>query len=288
MRTIRRIAYVASAALVAVVVVVVVRAAGTDRPATRAAVPDGPFLAMVIGGVPDGGTIERRDPTAVSGPWTVVVRRRDGSLGTHGAVVTFPVTDQGPGQPVRVGRVAGSARAGIVSWPIAGARARIRGDLTRPQLLAIAAATTVVSGRPAVRAPAGFAVVASAPYRSPSVQEVRYGTVSVGQDSALGAGLTYTGVVAGGGFEDQLYARAARRTTVGGRPAVISDLYGGNATLAWEPAPGLVAYVGYSGETLDDQAVAALRRLAERTRGLDRAQWQATNPATDTQRNDYS
>jgi hypothetical protein len=42
----------------------------------------------------------------------------------------------------------------------------------------------------------------------------------------------------------------------------------------------VVAYVGYSGAVLDDRAVAALRRLAQRTRPLDDRQWQAMDAPT--------
>ena len=65
----------------------------------------------------------------------------------------------------------------------------------------------------------------------------------------------------------------------------MSAIFGGNATLAWEPAPGLVAYVGYSGSSLSDRAVAALLRLAQRSRPLDDAQWRARQPQTVDQTN---
>jgi len=73
---------------------------------------------------------------------------------------------------------------------------------------------------------------------------------------------------------------------VGGRPAVVSSVLGGNGTIAWEPAPGVVAYVGYSGGSLDDRAVAALRRLAERSRPLDDRQWRAVRPQRVDQANE--
>jgi hypothetical protein len=43
---------------------------------------------------------------------------------------------------------------------------------------------------------------------------------------------------------------------------------------------------GYSGAELDADAVAALRRLATRTRPLDGTQWRATEPQTIDQVND--
>ena len=63
-------------------------------------------------------------------------------------------------------------------------------------------------------------------------------------------------------------------------------MFGGNATLAWEPTPGLVAYVGYSGAPLDDKAITALQRLAARARVVTDTQWQAINPQTIDQTND--
>jgi hypothetical protein len=167
----------------------------------------------------------------------------------------------------------------MITWPVARRHARIRGDLSEAELIAIAVRTTVADGRPVVDPPAGFTVVARGPYRPPAVHELRYGSAAVGEGAALGDGLTYTGVTSGGGFEDQLYAVATRDGgLVHGRPAVVSSVSGGNATLAWEPAPGLVAFVGYSGRAPDPEAVAALHRLAGRTRALTQAEWQAGDP----------
>jgi hypothetical protein len=72
-------------------------------------------------------------------------------------------------------------------------------------------------------------------------------------------------MTSGGGFEDQIYAvHTDTGGLVNGKPAVVSSVFGGNGTLAWEPTPGLVAYVGYSGAPLDDKAITALQRLAAR------------------------
>lgn len=194
-------------------------------------------------------------------------------------MVTFPVGAPSVGHSVGVGGVIGKAEGGMVMWPVAGAYARIRGDLSEAELIAIAGRTTVVAGRPVVRQPAGYAVVSTGPYRPPTIHQIRYGSAWVGEQEALGNGLTYTGVTSGGGFEDQLYAAQTDDAgPVHGRQAVVSTVFGGNATLAWEPAPGIVAYLGYSGSQLDDEAVAALRRLAERSRALTSSEWRATNP----------
>lgn len=258
--------------------------------------PTGPALGPAAAGAPAalaigcaaGASLDRRDSAAGRGPWTVVVRRDDGSLGRHGAVVTFPVPAPPPAaDTVDVGGTPGKAGPGAVTWPVGGAYARVRGDLPQPVLVTIGAGTTIAAGRPAVRPPAGYAVAGGGPYRPPAIHEIRYGSAELGEQAALGGGLTYTGVVRGGGFEDRLYAaQGAAGGQVGGRPAVVSSVFGGNGTLAWEPAPGVVAYIGYSGAALSDGAVAALRRLAERSRPLDDEQWRATRPITVDQTNE--
>ncbi|RZU76578.1 hypothetical protein EV384_5243 [Micromonospora kangleipakensis] len=193
--------------------------------------------------------------------------------------MTFPVGAPRVGRSVDVGGVIGRAEGGTVIWPVAEAYARIRGDLSEVELIAIAARTTVVAGRPIMHQPVGYVVLSRGPYRPPTIHEIRYGSAEVGEQEALGSGLTFTGVTSGGGFEDQLYAaRADDGGLVHGRPAVVSHISGGNATLAWEPAQGIVAYVGYSGSQLDKEAIAALRRLAERARALTSSEWRATNP----------
>ena len=75
-----------------------------------------------------GFGLDRCDRTAVAGPWTVVVRRPDGSLGRHGAVVTFPVGPPTAGRSVGVDGVTGKAANGMVTWPVAGAYAQCRED----------------------------------------------------------------------------------------------------------------------------------------------------------------
>ncbi|GAA3339045.1 hypothetical protein GCM10020358_21370 [Amorphoplanes nipponensis] len=217
-----------------------------------------------------------------------MVRRRDGSLGRHGAVVTFPVpAPPATARTLDVGGTPGRAGPDTVTWPLAGAYARVRGDLPERALIAIAARTTASRGRPAVRPPAGYAVVSRGPYRPPAIHEIRYGSADLGEQATLGGGLTFTGVARGGGFEDRLYATpGAVGGLVGGRPAVVSMALGGNAALAWEPAPGVVAYVGYSGSSPGGGTVAALHRLAQRARPLDAGQWRAARPSTADQTNE--
>ena len=247
-----------------------------------------------IGGLAIGGqrihtTLTRRDSTAVNGAWTVVVRRADGSLGRYGAVVTYPVrTKDGanPGATIRVGSASGISGPGFILWPLGNGQARIRGDLPQADLVHIAELTTVVAGRPRVRPPAGFRVIARAPSRLPLVHEIRYSSSGLGVGPALGDGLTYTGLTSGGGFEDALYVeRATPAGTVHGAAAVLSSVQGGNGTLAWEPSPGVVAYVGWSGPGMSAEAVTALRTLAEGAHILTPSQWLTTKPQLEDQEN---
>lgn len=124
--------------------------------------------------------------------------------------------------------------------------------------------------------------------RALSVHETRYSSAATGEADELSGGLTFTGVARCGGLEDQMYAAGVQPAgTVDGKPAVITSVFGGNGALAWEPVPGVVAYIGYSGAQLDQGAVAALHRLAARTRLLSPGQWQATSPATSDQIDDF-
>lgn len=263
-------------------------AAGPDsHPPAASAAPAAP-AAMIIGCAAAMAGLDRRDRGAEQGPWTVVVRRVAGSLGRQGAVVTFPVAAPPAGaRRVEVGRASGRAGPSSVTWPVGGGYARIRGDLAEAELIAIATDTTVVAGHPATNPPAGYLVAGGGPYRPPSLHEVRYATGDVGERETLGGGLTFTGVGRGGGFEDQLYATpASDGGLIGGRPSVLSAVFGGNGAIAWEPSPGVVAYIGYSGSEWGEQAAAALRRLAGRARPLSDAQWQALRPAVADQTNE--
>ena len=237
-----------------------------------------------------GHVLDRQDLGASRGPWTVVLRRAGGSLGSGGAVVTFPVSAlASSGLRVTVRGAAGVAADGQVVWPVAGGYARARGDLGRVELLRIAARTSIVKGRPIVRRTRGVLVVFTGPYRAPLVHEARYGSASLGEGASLGNGLTYTGVLRAGGFEDRLYVVHGRRGfRVRGRPALLSSVQGGNDTLAWELSPGVIAYVGYSGNSLSDAAARALTRLAHRTHLVRMVDWQTGHPQVVEQPNDFA
>jgi hypothetical protein len=245
--------------------------------------------AVVLGEVPQFAALERTDGAAAQGPWSLVVRRRDGSLGRHGAVITYPVSRPAWGRPVRVGRAIGTAVAGGFVWPLAGKYARIRSDLPPPEVVRLALATTAVSAVPAIHPLSGYWIAPAAPYRSGSIHEIRYHASQLGSAAAGLDGLIYTGLLtAGGGFEDRLYARSA--TDAGqlhGRPAVANVTTGGNDVVAWEVAPGTIAYLGYSGAEFGPQTVGVLRQLAGRSRALCGRHWRASSPQRTEQRNDF-
>jgi len=76
----------------------------------------------------------------------------------------------------------GGSRGG--HWPVAGAHARIRGDLTETELIAIAAGTTVGNGgRPFTRPPDTRWCRPDVP--APDIHEARYGGSSVAEQAAL-------------------------------------------------------------------------------------------------------
>lgn len=259
------------------------QAVPTDPPGSASG--DGqepPIAGLAIAQAGSGGAIERRDRGAAAGPWTVVVRLLNGSLGRHGAVVTYPVRPLPLSGPARVGRVLGRAAAGVVVWPLAGRYARIRGDLAVQYLTQIAAATTVRAGRPEVHPPRGYLVAATGPYRSPSIRELRYGPDKLGPAGRVLGGMIYTGITTGGGgFEDALYTDGDTLAgAIDGRTAVESLVYGGNSTLAWELSAGLVAYIGYSGAPSTADTNQALHCLAEQTHLLTPPQWRAAHPQT--------
>ncbi|MEO5744548.1 MAG: hypothetical protein ABIQ53_08170 [Terracoccus sp.] len=242
-----------------------------------------PFGGVALDYMTPGAALANRDLPAVFDAWTVVVRRDDGSLGQHGAVVTFPVPAAPRESRVRVpvGAVEGVSTSGQIVWPLGGQHARVRGDLPTTVLAQIAAATQVVDGRPQVAPPPRFTVISRSPLRMPLVHELRY------YEGALG--MTYTGLTRGGGFEDALYAGTV--TLMGDvrkAPAVASTVGGGNGTVAWEPSPGLVAYVGWSGDPLSKSTAATAFRLAKSSQVLSAREWLALKPQLSDQPNDIA
>lgn len=239
-------------------------------------------VALSLGADNVGGTntIEYPNPAASTGPWSVILRRPDGSLGREGAVLTYPVEAPPGPTTAKVNGVDARGAHGHLWWPIGGKHARLRGELTQAELITIAEATEIIEGRPRVDTPPGFREVWSGLFTPPVSRDARYGSDELGEESL--AGLVFTNVATGAEFEDNLYAQALRPPAepraVHGRPAVFSTYHGGNGVLAWETEPGTVAFVGWSGNAASEAQVAALLRLAHRAVLLDEDQWRATEP----------
>jgi hypothetical protein len=243
----------------------------TDAPVDANPVPVSAAVAVGLGNGPVLLALDRHDAGAARGPWTVAVRAAGGSLGRRGAVITFPVPAVGAGwEPVDVSGVPGRTLGNALVWPIGGAFARVRGDQPLTDLIRIAAETTVRDGRPIVDPLTGFATVSSLPYRAGDIYEARYAASTLGRPgNALG--FIYSGLVRAGGFEDRLYEDGFTDTfTVHGHPAVLSQVLGGSATLAWEVAPGVIAFVGYSGPSPTSTTECALVTLARASRLVPR------------------
>ena len=243
-----------------------------------------------LGGLALGGrtqrprpAVERWDCAALRGPWSVVIRAPNGHFGVHGAVVTFPVgSGEGAGMAVTKPRGAvWSPGARQLVWPLAGSHAQIVGDLGQTRLADLAMRITVEAGKPRLAALDGFAATATTTFRPPIVHEMRYSTRDLGQEGTLGDGLVYTGLMSGASFESHAFeSRAEPAGFVRGRSAVYSGVPGGERVLAWESAPGQVAYIGVSGSATEADAVTqaktieVLRALVDRGRPLSPAQWQ--------------
>jgi hypothetical protein len=223
-----------------------------------------------------GWALERWDCDAPRGPWSVVIRSAGGHFGVHGAVVTFPVAQARAGTPTtRPQGGSWNPDLQLLVWPIGGSHAQIVGDLGLTELTRLAMNITVEDGKAHLTAKNGFAAAATVTYRSTVVHEMRYSTVDLGQVRALGDGLVYTGAMSGASFESQVFeARAKPAGLVRGWPAIYAEVKGRNGTLAWEPAPGEVVYIGFSGSPARADTLEALRDLADKGRSLTPSQWE--------------
>ena len=249
---------------------------------------------MIVADVPAEvlvrSTLDRADLGNASGPQSIVVRRLDGSLSEGSAVVSFPVDDSA----VRDGAIEMNTSTGALTLSSRRADGHlvVRGvGLSRDEVLAIADATVIVNGRPVFGSTAAlpdFEVVAVGPLRPRLIREARIGCAELGERDVLGA-MCYTGLTTSPGFEDALYTTDFQAgPTVQGVSSVVSKVGGGSATLAWEIRPGVVAFVGYSGNVVGDEQIAALVRIAERAVLISPSDWAATEPQTVAQVNDWT
>ncbi len=233
-------------------------------------------------------TLERVDPNAADGPQAIVVRDGTGTIADRTAVVTYEAGVQSAEPSFRA-----NPSTNVITFTDALADGRIVVQalgLSEDEIAAIADSTTIVDGQPFVTSTpelANFTMVAAGPLRPNRIHEARYGCGALGEDAVLGA-FCYAGLTTSPGFEATLYAGEFRRgPDVNGHETFVSTVGGGNGTLAWEPSPGLIAYVGYSGSTLGDEQIDAMARLATRTTIVPPESWQATQPQVVTQNNGW-
>ncbi len=223
-----------------------------------------------------GSALERWVCDALNGPWSLVIRAAGGNLALRSAVATYPVDLLGSGVPsTRPKDGVWNPGTRKLVWPLGGSYAQIVGDLGQSTLENLATRITAEGGKPQFQALDGFTAGAISPYRSALVHEMRYSAMSLGQEGTLGDGLVFAGVASGASFESLAFeSRAKQVGLVDGMPAIFSEAQGGNGILAWEPSPGLVHYVGYSGSPSTPAAIEALRALADNRSLLTPAQWQ--------------
>ncbi len=232
-------------------------------------------------------TLDRRDPDAAGGPYSLVVRAKDGSMIQRTAVVTYlpKVVATVVVRPETI------EASGVTEQLIAreGGTLRVRAvGLTAAEISGISDATQVVDARLVVALSSlpKFSVVASGSWSPSTVREARYGCADLGEIDTQG--LCYTGLTFSPGFEDALFEAGFQPgPLVAGRPSAVSNVSGGSGTLAWEPRPGVIAYIGYSANPVfsDPSTIDAMARLAERVRILSPDEWTATNPMAVTQTN---
>jgi hypothetical protein len=232
-------------------------------------------------------TLDRRDPGAAGGPYSLVVRAKDGSMVQRTAVVTYlpKVVATVVVRPETI------EASGVTEHLMAreGGTLQVRAvGLTAAEISGISDATQVVNGRPEVRLSSlpDFSVVASGSWTPSTIRQARYGCADLGEIDTQG--LCYTGLTFSPGFEDALFEAGFKPgPLVTGRSSAISTVGGGSGTLAWEPRPGVIAYIGYSANPLvsEPSTVDAMARLAERVRLLSPDEWSATNPTAVTQTN---
>jgi hypothetical protein len=263
---------------------------------TNAEVTEASLGGMAIDGAKTNdsyhaSTLERNDhDPSPSVATALVVRGRRGSIRSRTAVITYrPNVFVANQEPAHVG-----STTGVVEFTVArpnGSLVVRAIDLSSPEVEGLATATEVVDGRPLIRIPASlsdFSIVASGTSRPSTIREARYGCSDLGEVDTQG--LCYAALTFSPGLQDALFAAGFQPgPDVAGQPSVVSAL-GGSGLLAWEPRPGVIAYIGYSANPLvsDPDTVNSLARLAGRARFLSPAEWAATKPSKGNQTNEWT
>jgi hypothetical protein len=193
--------------------------------------------------------------------WATIVHGPSGGYGDE-AVVLWPASRATRRQP------------GHYSWRLGGHWATVEGFLASGPRRLLRRYVRIRDGRPVVRESDAYPVTVTVPAEPTLVREIRYDAGQLGPAGQVLGGLVFTGVTRTGALDDWLVSQQPDLSgDVGGVPAVVTPIFGGNAALAWEPKPGTVAYVGYSGAELSPRTVDALRCLADQSRALPLAKW---------------
>jgi len=236
-----------------------------------------------------GWAIERWDCDALTlGPWSVVIRASDGHFAAKSAVVIYPFPGQAGQFDTPVAEPQGAtwnSQSRSLVWPInEGYNAKIVGDLGRRRLADLATRITVQQGRPHFSPVDGLAATTPTTYRPPAVHEISYQSVDLGQEGRLGTGEVWTAVMSGAGVEAQGFEDGARPAgLVRGKPAIFTanpyppryaNATGHNSgALVWESAPDEVTCIGFESPATTEEAIEALRGLADKDTVLSPAQW---------------
>jgi hypothetical protein len=234
-------------------------------------------------------SLERKDTDAAGSPDAVVVRRKGFSLGMHSVVISTP-PPAGAKTFSNVDSTLGVQPSVLVA-DRPGGRVMLKSTLvSMAELKKIAEAIRVENDKVVIESDddmSAYDVISGDSLAPASIRESRYGCDSVGEKETL-VSLCYTGLTTLPGFESALLDEGfTPGPLIGQAPSVLSKVGGGNATLAWELAPGIVAYVGYSGSPNGDE-VAALKRLAMVANPLTETQWLATTPQVVEQNNAWN
>lgn len=203
---------------------------------------------------------------------SVVLRRDGGSLGSGGAVVTYPMPSafrRAPGPVSTHHGMRGYWTARSVRWVVHGQLVEVIGDVSQADLARIARATSVLPGvppRPRVREVAGYRVISTGPFMGRGSSFAVYGVTALGYRDRLGrASLTlaiYPGSFAQWSALGDPTLRDRREVRVQGRPGVLAATPYGGAWLTWQLAPQIFAVVQCVPRQRTAGTAAALLRIA--------------------------
>lgn len=229
-----------------------------------------------------GSGLVRLDPNSTDRgqPFVVVLRRDGGHLGQDTVTITFPATPTltAPQRPLDMlgDTITAVERSRLILNTPDGMLQLQGAGISRAVLLDIAESVDIVDGRPrvALAQMSEFSEWTTDSAAPAWTAGARYGCFDLGEADALGNGLCYTEMAPLAGFQQAILRDGfILGPLIDGHQSVVSAVGGGNATLAWEPEPGIVAMIGYSGSMYGEEQLAAMVRLANRTTQLPTEEW---------------